>query len=323
MPRKKPKGRIERRVLADGSVAEYRYGPRPTATKTAKKVSTILGLWENSQEFKRLEPMTQKAYIRYAAPLYDALKTSDIDKVKRRHLLGIRDDLADDRGHGAAIAFCKVMAVFFGWAVDREYVQVSPVRDMKKSLIQGELRAWTMEQALKAENELPSHYARIVFLARWTAQRRGDLCKMLWSDYQNGEIYVCQEKTGAELMVPVAPPLAAALAEWIKTSKGDTILQQPNGYPINPMSLSVRLPIELERIGLSPDLGIHGVRKLAASSLADAGCSTHEIAAITGHKTLSMVAHYTKSADQRLLGKSAMDRLVKIQMPQNMKKSRK
>ena len=37
------------------------------------------------------------------------------------------------------------------------------------------------------------------------------------------------------------------------------------------------------RAGL-PRLGIHGLRKLAATRLADAGCSTHEIAAITGHR---------------------------------------
>jgi hypothetical protein len=36
----------------------------------------------------------------------------------------------------------------------------------------------------------------------------------------------------------------------------------------------------LPRIGLPGELNVHGLRKLAAASLADAGCSTHEIAAI-------------------------------------------
>jgi integrase len=38
---------------------------------------------------------------------------------------------------------------------------------------------------------------------------------------------------------------------------------------------------------------MHGLRKAAARPLAEAGCTTHEIAAITGHKTLSEVERYT------------------------------
>ena len=320
LPKKRQRQRIERRVLADGTVAEYKYAPRKNKPSQSKTVSAVLGAWEQSQEFACLGEQTAKAYRRYSEPLYSALKSADISAVKRRNLLAIRDVIAKRRGHGAAIAFCKIMAVFFAWAQDREYINASPARDLKKALIQGEWTAWTIEQALKAEAELPLPYARTVFLARWTAQRRGDLCKMLWSDYQNGEIYVKQEKTGVELFIPVAPVLAQALDVWRQQSKGETILQQPDGSPINPASLSARLPVELKRIGIHGNLTVHGIRKLAAASLADAGCSTHQIAAITGHKTLSMVEHYTKSADQRSLGQSAVDLLVKNQIVQNKKK---
>jgi hypothetical protein len=43
--------------------------------------------------------------------------------------------------------------------------------------------------------------------------------------------------------------------------------------------------------------------------LADAGCSMHEIAAITGHDSLSMVQLYTRSADQERLASAAIIRL--------------
>lgn len=320
MPKKRQRQRIERRVLVDGTVAEYKYAPRKKKAIQSKSVSSILGAWEQSQEFECLGEQTIKAYRRYSEPLYSALKGANIADVKRRNLLAIRDVVAKKRGHGAAMAFCKVMAVFFSWAQDREYIAASPARDLKKSLIQGEWMPWTIEQALKAEAELPAQYARAIFLARWTAQRRGDLCKMRWDEYQNGEIYVKQDKTGVELYIPVAAPLAQALSLWRQHSKGETILQQPDGSPLNAASLSVRLPIELKRIGIHESLTIHGLRKLAAASLADAGCSPHQIAAITGHKTLSMVEHYTKSADQRYLGQSAVDLLVKNQILQNAKK---
>jgi integrase len=40
--------------------------------------------------------------------------------------------------------------------------------------------------------------------------------------------------------------------------------------------------------------------------LAEAGCSTHEIAAITGHASLREVARYTEAADRRKLAAAAM-----------------
>jgi hypothetical protein len=39
---------------------------------------------------------------------------------------------------------------------------------------------------------------------------------------------------------------------------------------------------------------------------AEAGCSVHEIAAFSGHKTLSEIAHYTRSVEQAALTREAM-----------------
>jgi hypothetical protein len=38
----------------------------------------------------------------------------------------------------------------------------------------------------------------------------------------------------------------------------------------------------------------------------EAGCSTHEIKAITGHTTLAEVERYTRGANQKALAESAM-----------------
>jgi integrase len=50
----------------------------------------------------------------------------------------------------------------------------------------------------------------------------------------------------------------------------------------------------------------HGLGKAAAWRLAEAGCSAHEIAAITGHASLREIVRYTKAADQKRLAVSAM-----------------
>jgi integrase len=53
----------------------------------------------------------------------------------------------------------------------------------------------------------------------------------------------------------------------------------------------------------------HRLRKAALTRLADAGCTVHELAAISGHKTLSEVQRYTNAADQARLAKAAMERM--------------
>ena len=43
---------------------------------------------------------------------------------------------------------------------------------------------------------------------------------------------------------------------------------------------------------------------------AQAGCSLHEIAAVTGHKILSEIEHYTRAASQEALNASAIEKLA-------------
>ena len=50
----------------------------------------------------------------------------------------------------------------------------------------------------------------------------------------------------------------------------------------------------------------HGLRKAACRRLAEAGCSEHEIASISGHESLAEVRRYTRAASRVKLAKSAM-----------------
>ncbi len=53
----------------------------------------------------------------------------------------------------------------------------------------------------------------------------------------------------------------------------------------------------------------HGIRKAASRRLAEAGCTAHEIASITGHKSLAEVERYTKAASQRMLSQAGIAKL--------------
>lgn len=54
----------------------------------------------------------------------------------------------------------------------------------------------------------------------------------------------------------------------------------------------------------------HGLRKNATIMLLEAGCTTEQVQAITGHETQEMVAHYGKRVSQKRLAKEAMRKLT-------------
>jgi len=150
-----------------------------------------------------------------------------------------------------------------------------------------------------------------VKLALYTGQRRSDLVKMKWSQFDGEYIEVRQQKTGELLSIPCHKELSAELESMPRVA--DTILVGERGAPLTGgSSLSVMVRRALREMGVD-GYAIHGLRKNAAVELANAGCTPHEIAAITGHRTLGIVAHYTKRRDQRLHARSAMDKWERAQ----------
>ena len=128
---------------------------------------------------------------------------------------------------------------------------------------------------------------------------------MKWSQYDGEFIEVRQQKTGALLSIPCHKELRAELDAMPRVA--ETILVGERGAPLTGDSLSVMVRKTLREMGVN-GYAIHGLRKNATIDLINAGCTDNEAAAITGHLTPAMVAHYSKRRDQKLLARSAMDK---------------
>lgn len=314
------KPRVVRKRLADGTIREYKYARTKSDKLPPNSVAALIRAYEESPEYSKFAKATVENTVRYLRPLipYAAVAATDI---RRKHLLSIRDALAAHRGHGAATQFCRCVSGLFSWAVDREWVESSPATRLRRGLNSGKLPTWTAEQADIALAGLPEHYRRAVLLALHTGQRRSDLCAMTWSAYDGARINIVQQKTKRGVSIPVVPELKRELDAWRAEKNSVTILTTSYGHSWIPSYLSRSLPKELVTLGLPKGLNIHGLRKLAAVRLAQAGCSTHEIAAITGHKTLAMVQMYTEAADQVNLSDAAVVKLLDVNRPKNRQKT--
>jgi integrase len=123
---------------------------------------------------------------------------------------------------------------------------------------------------------------------------------------RDGVIQVRQQKTGTALAIPVH----AKLVEIVNDTAAEhlTFLTTKHGQPFTAPAFGKWFRRQCNAVGL-PHCSAHGLRKAAARRLAEAGCTEHEIAAITGHASLREITRYTKAADQRLLTASAMRKM--------------
>jgi integrase len=118
-------------------------------------------------------------------------------------------------------------------------------------------------------------------------------------------VHVRQQKTGIELAIPIHATLAAIIAET--PANHLTLLTTQTGKPFSAAGFGNWFRDRCNEAGLA-HCSAHGLRKAAARRLAEAGCTMHEIAAITGHASLSEIQRYTKAADQARLARGAMDK---------------
>lgn len=271
----------------------------------AETVGALILAYKASPEWHRLAASTQANYKVYLRVL-EADPATLVADITRRDVLAVRDAVAQARGNGAATGFLRAASALFSWAVDREWIDTTPVVRIK-ALPRGAFPAWNEHQVAAAVCKLREPLRRAVVLAAHTGQRRGDLCALRWDAYDGHKLRFTQQKTGQAMVLTVSPTLRAELDAWRREATTLTILHDARGQPWKAPRLTEQLRRALAKIGLA-GLGIHGIRKYVAASLAADGATTHEIAAVTGHKTLGMVQHYTESVNREKLAERAVNR---------------
>ena len=128
-------------------------------------------------------------------------------------------------------------------------------------------------------------------------------------------IAVRQQKTDTALLIPMHPQLVAVLAS---VPRGNlTFLMTEHGAPFTSNGFGNWWRDRCNEAGLT-HCSFHGLRKAAATRLANAGCSVDQVKAITGHRSLAEVARYTKAADQRRLARQALDIQLKTEGEQKL-----
>jgi integrase len=294
--------------------ANYRTALEGVAVGTVAKAIGKHGTFDalgrsylRSSAFAGLAAETQRSRRRLVESFIGKYGKLSVAGLRRDHVKLIMEAYADRPG--VARNVLSMLRVLLALAIEDGIRNDDPTANIKRPKLSAEgWHAWTEEQicAFEAKHPVGSE-ARLAFaLALYTGQRAADLIKMGRQHVRDGTISVAQQKTGTRLWVPIHSELRAILDS--APAEHLTFIISEKGKPYaKATSLSHAMNRWAKDAGIT-GCPLHGLRKACCRRLAEAGCTVPEIMAISGHKSLSEVERYTKTADQKLMAERAITR---------------
>ena len=134
--------------------------------------------------------------------------------------------------------------------------------------------------------------------------RRGEVVRLGPQHVKNGRIRIERTHGSQDVDIPVSAELQAACDAMPKAHL--TYIVTGAGKPRSKCGLGNDFRKWATAAGLPKRCRLHGLKKGGMRRLAEVGNTAHELMAISGHKTLSQVQHYTMDADRKRLATSGM-----------------
>lgn len=221
----------------------------------------------------------------------------DIREIKRCDILEMMDGAIERGATYQANRIHSNLRKLFNWCVERGIVDASPVAGIK---------APTREQArdrVLSDDEIKAviragggdtyPYGPFVLLLLATAQRRGEVAQMRWSEIDlDGRIWVIpaeRSKNGKPHVVPISDYALRILTAMVRHLDSDWVFTTTRRCPINSFSKATR---RIHEASATSGWRLHDLRRTAASGMARAGVAPHVVEKVLNHisGTISGVA---------------------------------
>jgi integrase len=273
----------------------------------AGTINALAVAYYTSANFAGLAKVTKQTYRNVLERFRAEHGDKPVALLQRKHVLGFLDAKASTPA--AANALLKILRILMRFAIDRDMRQDDPTLGVRRLRYATDgFREWTEEDISTFEAYWPTgSRPRLAFaLLLYTGQRPGDVSRMGRQHVQGSGLAFTQHKTGTRLYIPMHVTLVAEL-DRAKVGGALTFLITEQGAGFSEAGFSQWFSERARMATLPAGCTAHGLRKSAANRLAAAGCTLHQIAAITGHKTLKEIERYTRGVDQRQLATVAME----------------
>ena len=210
----------------------------------------------------------------------------------------------------AANTLLKVIKMLMRFAIDDGWIEHDPAMEVRKIRAHSDgFHTWTEAEIAMFESHWPiGSRARLAFaLLLHTAQRRSDVIKMGRQHVNDEFIAVMQQKGKKRIEIPIHTKLRSILDATANDRL--TFPITATGAPFTAAGFGNYFRECCDQAGVPAHCSAHGLRKAGSRCLAEAGCTAHQIKAITGHEILSEVERYPRAVDQKQLAASAMAKL--------------
>ena len=222
-----------------------------------------------------------------------------------RNVADIIDEKAKTAPAGAKVLLTALRA-FTRYCLGAGLLRKDPAADVLPPKHKSKpIYTWDEDQiaAFEARWPIGSLPRLALALHLYTGQRLSDTTQMGWQHVRNGMIHITQEKTKTPVSIPVHIELQRILDALPRNNL--TFLLNGNGAPFK-HGYVARFKEWCLAAALPAECTSHGLRKAACRRLAEAGYSVHEIASISGHKTLGEIERYTRAVNCEHLARRAI-----------------
>jgi integrase len=206
--------------------------------------------------------------------------------------------------------FLDAMRGLFRWAAKAKLVRTDPTAGVEGPALPKSdgFVPWTEDDVAAYQQHWPLGTRQRVWLdvLLYTGLRRGDAVLLGRQHVRNGIATLKTEKTDTEVTLPILPILAETLAagpcgdlHFIVGADGKALTKEGFG---NAFRAACR--------AAGVQASAHGVRKLAATRMANNGATVAQLEALFGWSGGRMASLYTRSADRRRLAQASAHMLV-------------
>lgn len=243
------------------------------------------------------------------------------------------DRLKVRAGQATAVGAMRLLGMALQWAMDRDIVHLkeNPAINLKLAAPAGRLRVASVEEVdllvATADALQRPEFGDMIMLAIWTGQRQSDRFQLtrfaIKPDKRGRRFDLRQQKTGANVSVPIMPPLAARLdaADRRRKAAGkfellpQLVVDERKWEPMDVNyyrhvfdDIRVAAAKKLPSIATLRD---QDFRDTTVTWLARAGCDLFTICSITGHsyKSADMILKHYLALDGEMADRG-MDNML-------------
>lgn len=285
-----------------GEPVKIAIGAKRTVNGTVN--AALIGYFQSVEFTKTLAPTTQ----RNRRAILERFREDHGDKrIALMHSTALQN-IIKGKTPAAQLNWRKAMRGFIDYCIAQKLIKVDPLPAVKlvKMKTKGYHTWESGECAQFEEHHKIGTRARLAYeLLLQAGQSRCDVVRMGRQHVRNGMMTMWRQKTGVPFNVTVMARLQEAIDAMPDDKKNMTFLVTHQGKPFTAAGFGNWFRDMCREAKLPERCSSHGLRKAAATYLAELGATDHQLMSWFGWTSISQAQVYTKAANRKRMAAQA------------------